>query len=193
MLSFGTTVWSPSLFERSFGWAPGQPGLAIGLVTLAVSPLGLIVGGWLANRRARAGHDDANMRVVLWASLGVVPFALAYPLMPTPGLALAMLAGSLFCGSVGVGPANTALQVITPGRMRGTVSALHIAVFNVVGYGLGPLLVALLTDRLFGDEAMLATSMALAAALLAPLGLWASWAALRPYAAAAAEARAREP
>jgi len=192
MLSFGTTVWSPTFFERRFGWAVGEPGLYIGAVTLTITPIGLLIGGWLADRRSAAGHDDANMRVVLWASMGLLPFALLYPLMPTPGLALTMLGCSLFFGGIGAGPANAAVQVITPGRMRGAVTALYIAIFNVLGYGVGPFLVARLTDQVFGDEQMLPASMALAAAILGPLGLLFSWVALKPYARAAGAARERE-
>jgi MFS family permease len=184
MLSFGTTVWAPSFFERRFGWTPGTPGIPLGLLALVVLPLGLWLGGWLGDRLVKAGRDDAYMRVVLWASCGVVPFAILFPLMPTPALALAMLGGSLFCASVGGGPANTAIQVVTPSRMRGTVSALYIAVFNLIGYGLGPWMVARLTDGLFQDESRLPASLAITAALLGPLGLLFSALALRPYAAA---------
>ncbi len=191
MLSFGTAVWSPSFFERKFGWAPGTPGLSIGLLALIVSPLGLVFGGWLADRLVKAGRDEAHMRVVLWASWGVVPFAILFPLMPTPGLALLMLGLSLFFGSMGAGPGNAALQTVTPARMRGTVSALYIAVFNLIGYGLGPLLVAGLTDFAFRDESQLPASLAIAALLLGPLGLIFSRMALRPYAAAVRHAEGR--
>ncbi len=192
MLSFGTTVWSPTFFERKFGWGVGEPGLYLGIVALIVSPIGLMIGGWLSDRRTRQGFDDANMRVVLWASIGIVPFALLFPWMPTPGWALVMLAGSLFFGSVGAGPGNAAMQVITPGRMRGTVTALYIAVFNVLGYGVGPLIVALITDNVFGDEQRLPEAMAISAAVLVPLGLLLSWLSLKPYERAAKEAGQRD-
>jgi MFS family permease len=103
-----------------------------------------------------------------------------------------MLGCSLFLGGMGSGPANAAVQTITPGRMRGAITALYIAVFNVLGYGVGPFLVARLTDSLFVDEAMLPASMVTAAAFLAPLGLLLSWLALKPYARAARAARERE-
>jgi MFS family permease len=191
MLSFGTAVWSPSFFERKFGWAPGTPGLSLGLLALIASPIGLVFGGWLADRLVKAGRDEAHMRIVLWASWGVVPFAILFPLMPTPGLALVMLGLSLFFGSMGAGPGNAALQTVTPARMRGTVSALYIAVFNLIGYGLGPLLVAGLTDFGFRDESSLPASLAIAAILLGPLGLLFSRMALRPYAAAVRHAEGR--
>jgi MFS family permease len=192
MLSFGTTVWSPSFFERKFDWAAPVAGQYIGIVQLVIAPIGLLIGGWLADRRTRQGKDDANMRVVFWASLGLLPFALIYPLMPTPELALAALGASLFFGGVGAGPANAAVQSITPGRMRGAITALYIALFNVLGYGVGPFLVARLTDSFFRNEAMLPASMAVAAAILAPLGLLFSWLALKPYVRAVGAARERE-
>jgi MFS family permease len=191
MLSFGTAVWSPSFFERKFDWAPGTPGLWLGLLALIASPLGLLFGGWFADRLVKQGRDEAHMRVVLWASWGVVPFAILFPLMPNPALALVVLRLSLFFGSMGAGPGNAALQTVTPARMRGTVSALYIAVFNLIGYGLGPLLVAGLTDFVFMDESRLPAAMAIAAILLGPLGLVFSRMALRPYAAAVRHAEGR--
>jgi MFS family permease len=192
MLSFGVTVWSPSMFERKFDWAVGTPGLYIGIVALIFMPIGLVLGGWLADRRQAQGHDDANLVVVFWASLAVVPFAILYPLMPSPALALSMLAGSLFFGGRGAGPGMAAVQSITPGRMRGTVSAMYIAVFNVIGYGLGPLVIAMFTEWLFRDPLALPGSMTLAAAVLGPLGATFTYLAIKPYVRAVAEARARE-
>ena len=85
-----------------------------------------------------------------------------------------------------------AIQVITPGRMRGMITAFYVAAMNVLGNGLGPLTVALLTDRVFANEAMLGTSMALSAAVLGPAGVLLCWIALKSYGSAVAAARARE-
>lgn len=192
MLSFGATIWAPALFERRFAWATGEPGLYLGLVALVAMPLGLLAGGWIADRLALKGREDAHALVLLWSTALLVPFAILFPLMPTAGLALAMQASSLFFGAMGTGPGNAAMQLVTPGRMRGTVTAFYIAVMNVLGNGLGPLTVALLTDRVFADETMLGSSMALSAAVLGPLGIALCWFALAAYRPALAAARARE-
>ncbi|MEZ5891764.1 MAG: MFS transporter [Parvularculaceae bacterium] len=191
MMSFGTAVWSPAFFERSFGFAPGEPGPILGAISLVVAPIGLLIGGQAATWLASKGHDDANMRIVLWVTIALLPLAIVYPLAPTATIAFVLYGAVLFLGSLGAGPANAAVQVITPGRMRGTVSALFIAIFNVMGYGAGPLVVALMTDRVFHNEAMLGQSMALAAVTLGPVGLYLSWRALKPYARAVGAARER--
>ena len=56
---------------------------------------------------------------------------------------------------LGVGPANAAVQMITPNQMRGQIRAAYQFVFNVVGFGAGPFLVALFTDYVFGYDGAL--------------------------------------
>ena len=70
----------------------GQDGAVDGRLGLIVAPLGLLCGSWLAERYARRGHDDANLRVLQIATLLVVPFSVAYPLASTPELALGLWA-----------------------------------------------------------------------------------------------------
>ena len=190
MLSFGVTVWSPVFFERKFGYAPGQPGLPLGLISLIVSPLGLLFGGWLAERMFAAGRKDANMRVVYLVTIPLIPASILFPLAPSDTWAFAILGLSLFLGSVGSGPANAAIQSITPGRMRGTTTAIYIALFNVIGYGLGPLVVGWFNDHVFG-EGGISSSMVVLAAISSPLGLLFAWLSLKPYAREIEAAEAR--
>jgi MFS family permease len=190
MLSLGTTVWSPAYFERQFGYAPGEPGLPLGIMALIVSPLGLLFGGWWAERMFAAGRKDANMRVVYLVTLPLIPASILFPLMPTDKLAFLVLGISLFLGSVGSGPANAALQSVTPGRMRGTTTAIYIALYNVIGYAMGSLGVGWLNDHVFGEQGI-SYSMVVLACISGPIGLLFAWLSLKPYARdiAAAEAR----
>jgi hypothetical protein len=65
--------------------------------------------------------------------------------------------------------AAATLQLVTPNRMRGQVSAVYLLVVNLTGIGLGGTVTALLTDRVFGDDAAVGYSMALVGAVTAPL------------------------
>lgn len=180
MLSFGVTVWSPVFFERKFGYAPGEPGPILGIIALIVSPIGLVLGGWLAERLAAAGRKDANMRMVWMVTIPLIPVAVLFPIVGEAWLAFALVGASLFLGSMGGGPANAAIQSITPGRMRGTTTAIYIAIFNVIGYGLGPLVVGWFNDNVFGEQGI-ASSMVVLALISGPLGLLCAWLSLGPY------------
>lgn len=190
MLSFGVTVWSPVFFERKFGYAPGEPGPILGIMALIVSPIGLLLGGWLAERMYAAGRKDANMRMVYLVTIPLIPVAVAYPLVDQAWLAFALVGASLFLGSMGSGPANAAIQSVTPGRMRGTTTAIYIAIYNVIGYGLGPLVVGWFNDNVFGEQGI-ASSMVVLALIAGPLGLLFAWLSLKPYAREIAAAEAR--
>ncbi|HEY6815245.1 MAG TPA: MFS transporter [Croceibacterium sp.] len=190
MLSFGVTVWSPVFFERKFGYAPGEPGPTLGIIALIVSPLGLLLGGWLAERMYAAGRKDANMRMVYLVTIPLIPVAVAFPLVEQAWLAFALVGLSLFLGSLGSGPANAAIQSVTPGRMRGTTTAIYIAIYNVIGYGLGPLVVGWFNDNVFGESGI-ASSMVVLALISGPLGLLFAWLSLKPYAREIGAAEAR--
>ena len=80
------------------------------------------------------------------------------------------------------------MLVVTPNRMRGQVSALYLFVFNCIGYGLGPMVVALLTDLVFRDEAQLRYALMLAAVVMGPIGAIILTLGVRPYGRAFARA-----
>src|SRR4029078_8605186 len=69
VMSYGAGNWSPAFYMRTFGWTPKVYGLVMGLITIAVLPVGTLFGSILAERFARSGRDDANLRVVLLGKL----------------------------------------------------------------------------------------------------------------------------
>ncbi len=180
-LSIGTLSWGPAFYGRTYGWSMGEVGLITGFVILIVWPPGAMFGSWLAERWARQGKHDANLRVVLWGICLLVPGQILYPLMPTPELAVTVNAVNGFIAAWLLGPQNAAIQVVTPNEMRGQFSALAIFIINVLGYGLGPTLIATLTDHVFGSEADLRYAMATAAVVLGPLAAFTIWRGLKPY------------
>jgi MFS family permease len=192
VMLFGIGSWAPAYYFRTFHWTPARFGLVQGLLSLTVMPLGAFVGSLLAERYAKKGHDDANMRVVLLASIICLPGYILFPLMPSASLAVAVSAYALFTNAWVAGPINAALQSITPNQMRGQVTFLFLFIFNAVGYGLGPMFVGLLTDMVFHSEAQIGRSLATTVAILAPLGILMMWLALKPYGRSFAEARMRD-
>lgn len=189
ILSFGSAVWVPSFYMRTFGWSATQVGLVTGVLILVVWPFGAMFGSWLSERWTRLGRDDANMRVVVASVLVVTPCSILFPLAPTVELALAVATLNGFAAAWVLGPQNAALQVITPNQMRGQVTAIFLFFFNVIGFGFGPTFVALITDHVFKAESHLNLAMSTAAAILGPMALVVIWSGLKSYGRAVEQAK----
>ena len=81
----------------------------------------------------------------------------------------------------GFGSSYAALQLIFPNHLRGQVSALFLFTLSLGGLSLGPLVPGLLTDYLFRNDKMIASSLALTIAVASVL-MWALFlTTYRPY------------
>jgi len=189
IVAVGNVSWGPAFYMRTFGWDVGTVGLVSGLTWLIIAPIGAMIGGALAEHLARKGHDDANLRVVIWSMAISFPFMAAAPLMPAGWLAATLTAIGTFGVSLLFGPQNAAFQVVTPGRMKGQVTAVMLFGFNILGYGLGPTVTALFTDYLFRDEMQVGYALSTCYALLGPIAFLIMLSGLKPYARAVAIAR----
>jgi MFS family permease len=149
---YGTSAWIPEFFIRLHDWTPARVGTAIGLITMIFGPLGIILGGYWGDRLLQKGHTDSKLRVSLMAACAWLPFGIAGPLMPSGELALLCLAPALFFSSMHWGIAPAAIQEIMPNQMRGQASALYLFVINLIGLGLGPMTLALVTDFVFKND-----------------------------------------
>jgi MFS family permease len=163
-----TNVWIPSFFARKFQWDAAQTGAAYGTVVLLFGVSGALAGGFCANRLRRKGHADANARAIQYGLLALLPFAVLFPLANDPYLSLLLIAGMNFFAGFPFAGAYAALQELTPNRMRAQVAAAFAVCMNVIGGGLGPTLVAVFTDFVFGDRNQLPYSLVIAAALTLP-------------------------
>jgi MFS family permease len=173
--------WGPTFYQRSFGWAPQKTAVFLGVGTIVLTPIGLLLGTLLVEWYHRRGFDDANLRLVRWTTLLALPFPILSPLAPTPWLALGAYLTGVLLVALGTSAENAALQTITPNQMRGQVTAFYLLVYNF-GSGMGPILVALLTDNLLHSEAKIGRAMAMSAACLGPLEVICYWLALKAYA-----------
>jgi MFS family permease len=156
-------------------------GYAFGLVMAVFGTAGTLFGGWLVDRLARRGYRDAPMRASIIAFAFLVPAAVAAPLMPTAEASLVVLAVLLFFIGMQQGYSPVALQLITPNQLRAQVIAVYFLIAQVVALGIGPTLIALVTDFVFRDDAALAWSLASVGGVAGGLGLLCLVAARKPY------------
>lgn len=156
IMGYGTFFWLPSFFVRSYHYSLMQVSLYFGGLLLFGGIGGIWLGGWLADRlgaRNRAAYAlvpaGAFLLCVPLYALGVLVHPSAWSflifLVPT-ALALAWL-----------GPTICAIQHLVPPDMRAVASALFLFINNLLGLGLGTVLIGGLSDHFaarYGAESL---------------------------------------
>lgn len=164
------TFWNIALFERTWGWAVREVGIATGILFFVGGPLGTLLGIWLTNRWIAAGRKDATIRA-LWTGLAIaVPGFALYPIMPSPELAIfaQLFAFTGQAMAAAAGPAS--LTLIAPGQIKSQATAIYYLFIGLFGQLIGPPPVGLMTD-MFGDPGMLRYAMTIEAATVGVLAL----------------------
>ena len=160
MVNFASAAWLPTNLIRTYGWTPARAGAHVRRARPSRSgSLGVVIGGRVADAMLARGLTDAKLRVGIIAALGNLVCGAAYTLAPTAALSVAALVPYNFFAAFAFGAASAAIQEITPNRMRAQVGALFVSTMTLVGLGLGPSIVGLLTDRVFGSDAAVRYSL----------------------------------
>ena len=161
LVNYGTAAWLPTHLIRTYGWSAAEAGITLGTLTITVGVAGIIVGGRVADAMLARGRTDAKLRVGIIAAVANLVFGLIYTLAPTAAIAVAALVPFNFFASFAFGAAVAAVQEIVPNRMRAQAAALYVTVTTLVGLGLGPSIVGVLTEQVFGADSAVRYSLAI--------------------------------
>ena len=178
---YGSSAWVPTFYIRTYGWDASQVGMVYGSIVAVFGCLGIVFGGRLADWMAKRGRSDANMRVGLFSALGALPMVVLFPLMDTAFWASVLMAPTVFFLSMPFGVAPAAIQEIMPNSMRGQASAIYLFVITLIGLGIGPTAVALVTDFVFADDAALHYSLLIVTTLAVLMSIILLAKSLKPY------------
>jgi MFS family permease len=178
--AYGVGAWTPTFFIRNHGMTPGQVGLYVGSITIVAGSLGVITGGRLADWLARRGHRDACLRVAICAALLTALSKVVYLIDDTPVLWVLMVA-NIFTAAMPNGIAAAAIQEIIPNSMRGQTSAIYLFVVTLIGLGLGPTAVAMVTDYVFHDDMAVRYSIFWVGIIFSSVGALVLWLGRKPY------------
>jgi len=178
---YGSAAWIPTFYIRTHGWDAGQVGMVYGTLVAICGCLGIVTGGRLADYLAARGRTDANMRVGLFAALCALPLVIIFPLLDNVWWVTATLAPAVFFLSMPFGVAPAAIQDIMPNSMRGQASAIYLFVITLIGLGIGPTAVALVTDYVFADDQALRYSLLIVTGLAVLSSVILLWRGLAPY------------
>ncbi|WP_086620139.1 spinster family MFS transporter [Erythrobacter tepidarius] len=139
--------WLPSFFLRHHSIALAELGVWMALTSGLGGGAGSFFGGWLADR---LGQRDRRWYV--WGSamllLSITPLLLV--MLTTANLTLALMLTGVFhfLSASYLGPALAVSHGLVGLRMRALTSAVFFFFINLIGLGLGPLIVGFMSDRL---------------------------------------------
>jgi MFS family permease len=127
----------------------GFLGVALGIVLGLTGAVGTWTGGWLADRY---GARDLRFYVAIPAvsTLLGIPFYIAGLLADSAVFALIMFAFPPVLNTMWYGPGYAAVQGLVQPQTRATASAVLLFVINLIGLGLGPVAVGVVSDFLAG-------------------------------------------
>ena len=169
MVVFSVNIWGPEYLIRTWGFERADAGLSFGIVMMVAGTAGLLIGGTAADRWYGAGRIDAYSRVILFSMAGMLPFVAALAFAPNAAVGLTCLGVAVFFSAFQGGLGGGLMQLMVPNQMRGQAVALYFLIANLLGMGLGPTVVASITDYVFRSDAALNQSIALTGAILIPL------------------------
>lgn len=156
IMGYGIFFWMPSFLVRSFHFTVPQVSLFYGAILLLGGVAGVWLGGALADRMGKAKRSRYAL-IPAAAFVLTLPCYVAGLLSHDPVLAFFLFLPPTALGLVWLGPVITAVQHLAPAHARTTASALFLFVNNLIGLGLGSLIIGALSDALtarFGDEAL---------------------------------------
>lgn len=145
-VTMGGVSWYPVHVSRTFGWSAGEIGVALGPAFMIAGIVGKLACGYFVDRMYQRGYRDAQLR---WFGICL--------LLATPIGLFATLSGNVWTFIVAItvfmtfigammACALTALSLVTPNQLRGAGVAVFTTFAGLVGGGVGPVLIAAVSD-----------------------------------------------
>ena len=175
IVGYAFVSWGPASLGRIYGLQPSEIGAKFGLVMLVFGSLGPVCGGLLCDKLIRQGHHDAPISCMLGAALLALVFSLSLLLSTGINGTLFSYSGIALGFTAMLAAMQIAVQFMTPPEFRARAAALGLVFGNVIGLGIGPLLVGLLNDNVFTDVKGIALSLPIVLATSAALGFIIVW------------------
>jgi MFS family permease len=145
---FAAVSWFPVFLIRVHGFTLTQAGHLAGAALIVGGLIGLVGGGWVTDRFG-GGTPAGRLAFCGYAAMVGTVFAVIFPLVGNPLVAAAAFVVFFASAAVPIGAAASALQQLTPNRMRATFSAIYLFIVNLIGLGAGPTATALVGDTFF--------------------------------------------
>jgi len=144
-------IWASPVLERSYGLKPDEFGSWLGAIIFVTGILGAVLGGLAADWGKKSGKRGALLYGAVVAAIIGVPAAL-FPVMPSVTSFAVVIFMLILAGTVTGLITSVALTVLLPNELRGLSIGAFIAIAGLIGFGLAPTLVTLISGLLGGED-----------------------------------------
>ena len=168
-VTYGLTTWLPAFFVRSHGLSQSEVGLLMALAFGVVGAVGAFAGGKWVDRLSQGGLERGLWMIAV-TQAAVVPLSVLAYQVGSLALALVLFVLPVFVSPFYLGPTLALIQTLSPVPMRAVAAAIKMLCLNLVGMGLGPLIVGALSDGL--TDAFGQASLRVALSITVTMGLW---------------------
>lgn len=139
--------WAPSFFIRSHGLGTAEIGLSLGLVVGISGAVGVLAGGWISEYLGNRNKAWYTL-VPAFAMLVATPFYYSVFMVGDPQLAFLLFAIPSILNYAYLSPVFASVQLLAEPRTRALAAAILMLVTNLIGAGLGPQVIGLISDAL---------------------------------------------
>lgn len=153
LVGYGIGNFVPSFIIRAYDMPIGDLGWRLALITGVGGAFGVAFSGWLTDRLSHR-----SQKWYLWAPaialIITLPLSLLAFLAPTMGEMFLAYVPYAILGAMWLGPSLAITHSLVGLRQRAVASAALFFIINLIGLGLGPLTIGIISDLLrpeFGD------------------------------------------
>jgi MFS family permease len=146
-MSAGLAPWYAAFMIRSHGMGTAELGVWLGLIFGISGIAGMLLGGYVA-ARWYADDERGQMRLSAVSVASLVPWFFLFLLLPHKYQSLIALMPLGLVFVLCFGPAFALMQRLVVEQMRATTMAIVMMLANLIGMGVGPQIVGIMSDLL---------------------------------------------
>ncbi|MXO89882.1 spinster family MFS transporter [Pontixanthobacter aquaemixtae] len=176
MIGYALTGWTPAYLIRSYELSTLQIGNIVAPLLAIAGVASGLGSGWLANRLSEKYGMHAQSLMVAGLKTLALPFLIAFYLVESAWMAVGVYFVALFFQSCYLGPTFAMIQTLAPVKMRAVWAAVTLLIINLIGLGIGPTMVGVISDMLvpqYGEQSLRYALLVIAS--FTPLAIFCYW------------------
>jgi predicted MFS family arabinose efflux permease len=171
-MGFGMGPWYAAFLMRSHGMSTSEVGVWLGMIIGLSGIAGVLSGGYVASRWF-ADNERSQMRVTALSVASLVAFFVAFLTLPQKHQALIALTPLMAMFNFFLAPTYALMQRLVADEVRATTLAVVMLFAHLIGMGIGPQVVGILSDLLLPVAGR--DSLRFAMLIMSFVALWAAY------------------